>query len=70
MTEKGSTPVLKINEEDKILTDSADIIGYLDEKIAEPHLGSPSEVPERYLADQLRRNSQRPTDLQNMSVAS
>ena len=47
MTEKGSTPVLKVNEEDKVITDSAEILGYLDEKIAEPHLGSPSKIPER-----------------------
>ena len=48
MTEKGSTPVLKVNEEDKVITDSAEILGYLDDKIAEPHLGSPSEIPERW----------------------
>ena len=47
MTEKGSTPVLKINEEDKVITDSAEILEYLDDKIAEPHLGSPSDIPER-----------------------
>ena len=66
LTEKGSTPVLQVNEEDRCwhspscavisttlsrawcrcITDSAEILSYLDEKIPRPHLGSPSDLPE------------------------
>ena len=47
LTEAGTTPVLKANEDDKVFTDSAEIMKYLDEKIASPHLGDAADMPER-----------------------
>ena len=50
LTEAGTTPVLKANEDDKVLTDSGEILGFLDDKISSPHLGDPSDMPERCAA--------------------